>query len=77
MGCFGYLISFLLPGFVLGLLFNKWGVYISIGLFVLYTLMGLIVFSTNTTDERTQFNLSKAWTYSIFWVLGALLAQLI
>ena len=73
----GYLIAFMLPGFVLGLIFGRWGVYVSIGLFVLYTLLGLIVFSANTVDERTQFNLSKAWTYSIFWIVGALIAQLI
>lgn len=74
-GCLVMGMGMLLPGFLLGLFFGKWGLYISIGLFALYTLLGLLIFPTqprSAQDEMNRFRLSKAWTYSIFWVIGSI-----
>lgn len=61
-------------GWILGI----WGVYISVGLFVLYTVCGFILFQPKSNvDQQTQYNASKMWTYSVFWVIGSLLGQLV
>jgi hypothetical protein len=77
MGCIVELIAFLLPGFLLGLIFDTWGVYISIGAFGFFTLLGLILFPNKMVDQQTKFIVSKNWTYSFFWIVGSLLAQLV
>ena len=69
-----------LPGLLLGLIFGKWGLYISIFFFVLYTIFGLFIFRRppqSYADESLHFRLSKAWTYSLFCVLGAALGMLL
>jgi hypothetical protein len=70
------LAGFMLPGFALGYFFNWIGVYISIGIFALYTLAtaGLAL---SGASERSQFNASKMWSFSVLLLCGAFLAQLI
>lgn len=73
-----YLVAFLLPGFLLGWVLGIWGIYISIGAFVLFTVYTLVLASPNTSaSQGDQFNASKMWTHSIFWIIGSLLGQLI
>ncbi len=67
-------VGMLLPGLLLGLLFGRWGLYISAGLLAVYTLLGLLIFPTqprSAQDEMDRFRLSKVWTHSIFWVIGS------
>lgn len=75
---YGCLIIFFasLPGFLLGLIIGKWGVYLAVALVVLYTLCGIVIFSKqprSQADLHMHHQTSKIWTYSVLCLLGSLL----